>query len=97
VRGEADDRVAVGGHALGIDDVVLLLQRHLCKPELLAPATVPRAAPEAAPIPAPRPPPTAPPIAAPSAVVRMAPPTAWLLAAYAAGAVCDAAYCWQKA
>src|SRR5215472_16823287 len=66
------------------------------KPEVLAPATVPKAAPEAAPIPAPRPPPMAPPSAAPSAVLRMAPPTAWLLAAYAAGAVSDAAYCWQN-
>src|SRR5262249_59938261 len=34
---------------------------------------------------------------APSAVLRRAPPTAWLLAAYAAGVVCDAAYCWQNA
>ena len=58
------------------------------KPEPLAPATVPNAAPEAAPIPAPRPPPMAPPSAAPSAVVRMAPPNAWLLAAYTPGAVC---------
>src|SRR5438132_1415935 len=67
------------------------------KPEPLAPATVPSAAPEAAPIAAPRPPPIAAPSPAPSAVLRMVPPTAWLLAAYAAGAVCDAAYCWQTA
>src|SRR5215472_12092071 len=67
------------------------------QPALAAFATVPNAAPEAAPIPAPRPPPTAPPIAAPSAVEINAPPTAWLLAAATAGAICEEAYCWQKA
>src|SRR5215831_11265301 len=63
---------------------------------------MPRAPPEAAPIAAPLPalPAAAPipaPSPAPSAVLSNAPPTAWLLAAAAAGAICAAAYCWQAA